>query len=158
MPKQSAGILLWRRRPDLQVLLAHPGGPLFARKDDGHWTIPKGELDPGEEPLAAAYREFTEETGIAPPDGEPLPLGQVTQKSGKVVTAWALEGELDVEALVPGTFEMTWQGRVQSFPEVDRVEWFDPAAAAGKLMPAQVPFLSRLQEALGEPAPGPGSA
>ncbi|MCU1673430.1 MAG: MutT-like protein [Frankiales bacterium] len=148
MPKRSAGILLWRRSPDLQVLLAHPGGPLFARKDAGHWTIPKGELDPGEEPLAAAYREFTEETGIAPPDGPALPLGEVTQKSGKVVTAWAVEGDLDVDAVEPGTFTMTWQGRLQEFPEVDRVQWFSPAEAVEKLMPAQVPFVARLEEEL----------
>jgi predicted NUDIX family NTP pyrophosphohydrolase len=148
VPKRSAGILLWRRSPDLEVLLAHPGGPLFARKHDGHWTIPKGELDAGEEPLAAAYREFTEETGIAPPEGAAVPLGEVTQKSGKVVTAWAVEGDLDVNAIVPGLFEMTWQGRVQSFPEVDRVAWFSPADAAVKLLPAQVPFLARLEEVL----------
>ncbi|MCA1712718.1 MAG: NUDIX domain-containing protein [Actinobacteria bacterium] len=148
MPKRSAGILLWRRSPGLQVLLAHPGGPLFTRKDDGHWTLPKGELDPGEEPLAAAYREFTEETGIAPPAAPAVPLGDITQKSGKVVTAWAVEGDLDVDAIDPGTFEMTWRGRVQSFPEIDRVQWFSPAEAAVKLMPAQVAFVRRLEEVL----------
>jgi predicted NUDIX family NTP pyrophosphohydrolase len=148
MPRRSAGILLWRREPELQVLIAHPGGPLFARKDDGHWTIPKGELDPGEEPLAAAYREFAEETGIAPPEGDPVPLGEITQKSGKLVVVWAVEGEVDLEAFAPGTFEMTWRGRMQAFPEVDRIEWFDLPAAAAKLMPAQVPFLSRLEEQL----------
>ena len=96
--KRSAGLLLWRRSPDgrLEVLLGHPGGPLFARKDEGVWSVPKGEYLPGEEPLAAAYREFTEELGVAPPDGEPVHLGEVVQRSGKVVTVWAQPGDLDV--------------------------------------------------------------
>ena len=145
MPKQSAGLLLWRRRPHLEVLLAHPGGPLYVRKDAGAWTLPKGEPDAGEELLAAAYREFEEELGVAPPDGDPLPLGNVRYKSGKVVTAWALEGDLDVTTMKPGLFEMTWRGRVQTFPEVDRAEWFAPAEGRVRLMPAQVPFLDRLE-------------
>ena len=145
VPKQSAGLLLWRRAPDLQVLLAHPGGPLYVRKDAGVWTLPKGEPESGEELLAAAHREFAEELGVAPPEGEPLPLGQVRYKSGKVVTAWALEGDLDVTTLKPGLFEMVWRGRVQSFPEVDRAEWFAPAEGRVRLLPAQVPFLDRLE-------------
>ena len=148
MPKRSAGVLLWRRSPDLQVLLAHPGGPLYVRKDAGAWTLPKGEPEPDEELLAAAYREFAEELGVAPPDGDPLPLGTVRYKSGKVVTAWALEGDLDVTTLKPGLFEMAWRGRVQMFPEVDRAEWFAPAEGRVKLLPAQVPFLDRLEDLL----------
>ena len=148
MPKQSAGLLLWRRAPELQVLLAHPGGPLYARKDEGVWTLPKGEPEPGEDLLTAALREFEEELGIAPPSGTPQLLGEVRYKSGKVVTAWALEGDLDVTAVVPGLFEMAWAGRVQRFPEVDRAEWFDLPAGRDKLLPAQRPFLDRLEDLL----------
>lgn len=148
MPKQSAGLLLWRHAPRLEVLLAHPGGPLYARKDEGVWTLPKGEPEPGEDLLTAALREFTEELGIEPPPGTPLLLGEVRYQSGKVVTAWALEGDLDVSAVVPGLFEMAWHGRVQSFPEVDRAEWFDLPTARGKLLPAQRPLLDRLEEVL----------
>lgn len=143
--------MLWRRTAVLlEVLLAHPGGPLHARKDV--WGIPKGLVDPGEELLAAAYREFGEELGVPVPPGDPLPLGEVVQKSGKVVTAWAVEGDLDVSRIEPGLFEMVWpprSGRVQSFPEMDRAEWFDLPSARVKLTPAQVPFLDRLVEALG---------
>jgi predicted NUDIX family NTP pyrophosphohydrolase len=148
VPKQSAGLLLWRRSPDLQVLLAHPGGPFYARKDAGVWTVPKGEPDPGEELLAAAYREFAEELGIAPPPGDPLPLGEVTQRSGKVVSVWAVVGDLDVTAMVPGTCEITVRGRALTIPEVDRAEWFGLDAARVKLMPAQHPFLDRLVTAV----------
>lgn len=147
MPKRSAGILLWRRRPDLEVLLAHPGGPLHARKDV--WSIPKGEVDRGEDLLAAAYREFTEELGLPVPAGEPLSLGEVVQRSGKVVSAWAIEGDLDVTAVEPGQFRMLWRGRMQSFPEMDRAEWFDLARAQDKMMPAQWPLVERLIELLG---------
>ena len=151
MPRRSAGILLWRRTAgSLEVLLAHPGGPLHARKDV--WGIPKGLVDAGEELLAAAYREFGEELGTPVPPGDPVPLGEVVQKSGKVVTAWAVEGDLDVSRIEPGLFEMVWpprSGRVQSFPEMDRAEWFDLPSARVKLTPAQVPFLDRLVEALG---------
>jgi predicted NUDIX family NTP pyrophosphohydrolase len=142
MPKRSAGLLLFRRRPDLEVLLAHPGGPLHAGKDV--WTVPKGEYDDTEEPLAAAYREYGEEIGVAPPDGDPLPLGEVTQKSGKRVVAWGLEGDLDTSEVTSNLFGMRWHGRWQEFPEVDRAEWFDLATARGKIMPAQEPFLDRL--------------
>ena len=145
MSKTSAGLLLWRRAPDLQVLLAHPGGPFYARRDEGVWTVPKGEPEPGEELLAAAYREFAEELGIAPPDGPTVALGTVTQKSGKVVSVWAVEGELDTSAVRPGTCEITVKGRVMTIPEVDRAEWFAPAVARVKILPAQQPFLDRLE-------------
>jgi predicted NUDIX family NTP pyrophosphohydrolase len=150
MPIRSAGLLLWRRRDDLEVLLAHPGGPLHAKRDV--WGIPKGLVEPGEDLRAAAYREFTEELGLPVPQGEPVPLGEITQKGGKVVTAWALEGDLDVSTLDPGLFEMVWpprSGQVQSFPEIDRAEWFDVDAARRKMLPAQQPLLDRLIELLG---------
>jgi predicted NUDIX family NTP pyrophosphohydrolase len=142
VPRRSAGLLLFRRTPDLQVLLAHPGGPLHARKDV--WTIPKGEYSGEEEPLTAAYREYAEEIGVAPPDGEPLPLGDIRQKGGKVVIAWALEGDLDVSTVKSNTFGMQWRGTWQEFPEIDRAGWFTVEQARAKLMPAQQPFLDRL--------------
>jgi predicted NUDIX family NTP pyrophosphohydrolase len=150
MPVRSAGLLLWRRRAGLEVLLAHPGGPLHAKRDV--WGIPKGLVEPGEELLDAAYREFTEELGLPVPPGEPVSLGEVVQKGGKVVTAWGLQGDLDVTALDPGLFEMVWpprSGRVQSFPEIDRAEWFDEVAARQKMLPAQQPLLDRLIDLLG---------
>jgi len=150
--RTSAGILLWRRRDGgLEVLLAHMGGPYWARKDHGHWTVPKGETEPGEEPEAVARREFAEETGHAVPDGPLIHLGEITQKSGKRVTAWAVEGELDPSTAVSNTFEMEWpprSGRVQRFPEIDRVEWFGPDEARRRLRAAQVPFLDRLEAAI----------
>ena len=145
MPKLSGGLLLWRRSPSLEVLLAHPGGPFYARKDDGVWTLPKGEPEPGEDLLTAARREFAEELGLPAPDGELLPLGEVRYSSGKVVTAWAIEGDLDPNTIQPGLFELTWAGRVQSFPEIDRVAWFAPGEGRVKLLPAQRPFLDRLE-------------
>ena len=144
MKKRSAGLLLFRRSPALEVLLAHPGGPFWAHKDAGAWSLPKGELHPGEEPLAAARREFAEELGAPPPAGEPVALGEVTQKSGKVVVAWALEGDFDPARLrsnlVPGT----------TFPEIDRVAWLSVDGARAKLNPAQAAFLDRLLAALGD--------
>src|SRR5689334_20214268 len=137
MPKQSGGLLLWRRSPDLEVLLAHPGGPFYARKDDGVWSLPKGEPEPGEDLLTAARREFAEELGLPAPTGEPVPLGEVRYRSGKVVTAWAVEGDLDPAAIAPGLFETTLRGRVVRFPEVDRVAWFAPSVGRVKLLPAQ---------------------
>jgi predicted NUDIX family NTP pyrophosphohydrolase len=113
------------------------------------WSLPKGEVEADEDLLAAAYREFEEELGLPAPAGEPLPLGQVRQKSGKIVIAWAVEGEIDVDAVVPGLFEMPWRGRVQSFPEVDRAGWFDLPAARLKLLAAQHPFLDRLSDGQG---------
>ncbi|MBS1869566.1 MAG: NUDIX domain-containing protein [Actinobacteria bacterium] len=154
MPKRSAGILLFRRSGGdrLEVLLVHPGGPFWARRDAGAWTIPKGEVDAGEAERACALRELEEETGAAFPDAlehELLPLGEVRQKSGKVVSAWALERDLDAGAIHSNTFELEWpprSGRMQTFPEVDRAGWFALAAARRKLLPAQAPFLDRLAE------------
>ena len=146
MPKRSAGILLYRRTPLLEVLLAHPGGPLHARKDV--WTLPKGEYDETEAPLEAALREYAEEIGHPAPSGEPLALGEITQKSGKRVVAFALEGDLDVATVASNTFSMVWAGRRQEFPEIDRAQWFDLTAARTKIMPAQAPFLDRLVEIL----------
>jgi predicted NUDIX family NTP pyrophosphohydrolase len=152
--RTSAGILLYRRSAGgLVVLLAHPGGPFFARKDIGHWTIPKGEVEPGEEPLAVARREFEEETGHAVPAGPPVDLGSIRQKGGKLVHAWAVEGDLDPAAAVSNTFELQWpprSGRIQAFPEVDRVEWFTAAEARTRIRPTQIPLLDRLEARLHE--------
>lgn len=151
--RYSAGILLFRRvAGPIEVLVAHMGGPFWAAKDAAAWSVPKGELDPGEEPLAAARREFAEELGLPVPDGDPIPLGEVRQRGGKVVTVWAVEGDLDPAAVVPGTFETEWpprSGRRQSFPEVDRVEWCDLDTARDRLVAGQRPFLDRLLERLG---------
>jgi predicted NUDIX family NTP pyrophosphohydrolase len=148
----SAGILLWRRHGErVEVLLAHQGGPFWVTKDHGHWTVPKGEIEPGEERVDVARREFAEETGHAVPDGPLVELGQVTQKSGKVVLAWAVEGDLDPATAFSNTYEVEWpprSGRMQTFPEIDRVEWFDLDEAARRLKAAQVPFLERLAAAL----------
>jgi predicted NUDIX family NTP pyrophosphohydrolase len=149
---RSAGILLFRRAgAAVEVLIVHPGGPLWARRDDGAWSIPKGEYEPGEEPLAAARREFEEETGGPAPDGEALALGEVQLKSGKRVIAWALEGDIDATAIRSNTFAMQWpprSGQIQEFPEVDRGDWFAPAGARVKLNPAQVEFVDRLLDML----------
>jgi predicted NUDIX family NTP pyrophosphohydrolase len=149
---QSAGILLHRRgEAGPEVLLVHPGGPYWARKDDGAWSIPKGELDGDEDPRACALREFAEELGAPPPDGTLADLGSVRQKSGKVVIAFAVAGDLDPATLVSNTFELEWpprSGRTQEFPEIDRAEWFDLDAARAKLNPAQVAFLDRLAKLL----------
>jgi predicted NUDIX family NTP pyrophosphohydrolase len=150
--RTSAGILLWRNREGaVEVLLAHNGGPYWARKDHGHWSIPKGEAEPGEDLAAVARREFAEETGHPVPDGPLIDLGQIRQKSGKLVLGWAVEGDLDPAAAVSNTYELEWpprSGRMQSFPEIDRVEWFGLAEARSRLNGAQVPFLDRLQAAL----------
>ena len=150
--RTSAGILLFRRRDgDLELLLAHPGGPFFTKRDAGYWTIPKGEVDPGEELLDVARREFLEETGHPSPGGAPIPLGSIVQKGGKTVHGWALEGELDPAAAESNTFEMTWppgSGRRQSFPEIDRVEWFSPAEARRRIKATQIPLIDRLEAAL----------
>lgn len=150
--KSSAGILLFRRSgTDVEVLLGHMGGPFWSRRDAGGWSVPKGELEPDEEPEAAARREFAEELGLPVPNGELLELGDVRQRNGKVVTAWALEGELDPNAVVPGTFEMQWpkgSGRMQQFPEIDQVAWLTIEAARDKIVQAQQAFLDRLVEML----------
>jgi predicted NUDIX family NTP pyrophosphohydrolase len=150
MPRRSAGILLHRRgAAGLEVLLVHPGGPLWAKKDAGAWSIPKGEHDDGEDAQACALREFAEETGSAPAPGELSDLGTVRQKSGKVVRAWALQGDLDPETVHSNTFTMEWpprSGRRQDFPEVDRAAWFSLAEARERINPAQAAFLDRLRE------------
>ena len=151
--RRSAGLLLWRRAGDgaLEVLLGHPGGPLFARRDAGVWSVPKGEYLPDEEPLVAAYREFTEELGVAPPDGDPVHLGEVVQRSGKVVTVWAQPGDLDVTDIASNLFTMVWpprSGHLQQFPELDRAAWLDLPTAHRLLAPAQRAFLDRLEEHL----------
>lgn len=150
--KRSAGILLFRRVDgDVQVLLGHMGGPLWARRDAGGWTIPKGEYEPDEEPLDAARREFAEELGLPAPASDLVELGSIKQAGGKVVTAWAGEGDVDPAEIVPGTFDLEWpkgSGQVQQFPELDRVAWFGMDEAAQKLVAAQREFLDRLAERL----------
>jgi len=152
--RTSVGILLWRKRGGrLEVLLGHPGGPYFAGKDADHWTVIKGEVGPGEDLLAVARREFAEETGHRPPEGPLLELGDICQKSGKIVLAWAVEGDLDPETAVSNTFEMEWpprSGRMREFPEIDRVAWFDLREAGGRIKAAQAPFLDRLERTVGE--------
>jgi predicted NUDIX family NTP pyrophosphohydrolase len=153
MPKMSAGLLVYRRSDvGIEVLLVHPGGPYWAKRDDGAWSLPKGEHEPGEDPLAAAVREFDEELGSEPPDpADAVSLGQLRQPSGKVVSAWALEGDLDVSEIRSNTFEMEWpprSGRTGEFPEVDRAGWFDLPAARRKLLRGQAGFLDRLEELL----------
>ncbi|MGW3939064.1 NUDIX domain-containing protein [Streptomyces phaeochromogenes] len=151
--KRSAGLLLFRRTDQgIQVLLGHMGGPFFARRDAGAWTVPKGEYEPDEAAWDAARREFQEELGLPPPDGAPIPLGEVTQTNRKVVTVWAIEADLDVTTMVPGTFTMEWprgSGRVQEFPELDRAEWLDLDRARAVLVKAQTTFLDRLAEQTG---------
>lgn len=150
--RTSAGILLWRRRDGrIKVLLGHPGSPYFAGKDEGDWTVLKGEVDPGEELEAVARREFAEETGHRIDDDVRLvELGDIRQKSGKVVFAWAVEGDLDPATAVSNTFEMEWpprSGRIKDFPEIDSVEWFGLRKARVKIKAAQAPFLDRLERA-----------
>jgi predicted NUDIX family NTP pyrophosphohydrolase len=151
MGKRSAGLLLYRRGDaGVAVLLVHPGGPFWAKKDLGAWSIPKGEYVEDEEPLAAAQREFAEETG-AQPRGDYVPLGEVKQPGGKHVTAWAVEGDFDPATLVSSSFEMEWpprSGRKRSFPEVDRAGWFSPDEARQKILSGQRPFIDRLEQLL----------
>src|SRR5579859_6940462 len=147
MSKKSAGLLLFRRTAaGLEVLLAHPGGPFWAKKDDGSWSIPKGELAEGEDPLAAAKREFEEEMGVSPA-GDFMPLESLKQPGGKVVYAWALHSDFDTSRLKSNTFSMEWpprSGRRQEFPEVDKAAWFGVEAARVKILKGQAPFLDRL--------------
>lgn len=150
MPKKSAGLLLFRRRERLEVLLVHPGGPLWAKKDEGAWSIPKGEIDPGEDPLAAARREFEEELGSSV-TGDFVALDPVRQASGKLVYAWAVEADFDPATFVSGTFSMEWpprSGRQQEFPEVDRAEWFTIDEAKRKINKAQVQLVNQLNDAV----------
>jgi predicted NUDIX family NTP pyrophosphohydrolase len=151
MPRTSAGLLLYRRTASgIEVFLVHPGGPFWAKKDAGAWSIPKGEYLPGEDPLAAARREFAEETGIVL-DGEAVDLGSVKQAGGKIVRAWAIEGDCDAGAIRSNTFALEWpprSGRQQEFPEVDRAAWFDLETAEEKILKGQLDFIRRLGEIL----------
>ena len=150
----SAGILMYRRTgPSLEFLLVHPGGPFWRTKDEGAWSIPKGEMDEEEDAAVAACREFLEETGIAV-TGPLEPLGDIRQRGGKRVTAFAVEGDLDVDAIKSNKFEIEWPpngGRMQSFPEIDRAAWFDLPAAHKKILEAQRPLLDRLVKLVSEP-------
>ena len=147
MPKRSAGILLYRRTPaGLEVFLVHPGGPFWAKKDEGAWGIPKGECQPGEDALAAARREFAEETGLRL-EGEAIALGSFRQSSVKTVEVWVVEGDADPVKLTSNTFAMEWpprSGRMQDFPEVDRAAWFTPLEAARKILKGQLAILEAL--------------
>lgn len=147
MPKRSAGLLLFRLTGgEVEVFLVHPGGPYWAKKDQGAWSIPKGEIDEGEDPLAAARREFEEETGVWP-EGEAIPLGTVRQPGGKLVTAFAVEGDLDADTIRSNTFTMEWpprSGRMRSFPEVDRAGWFGREEAERKILKGQRAILDAL--------------
>ena len=150
--KRSAGILLHRVRDGArQVLLVHPGGPFWAKKDVGAWSIPKGEYEDGEDARACAVREFAEEIGTAVPDGELVDLGEVRQRGGKVVSAWALVGDTDPAAIRSNTFTLEWpprSGTMREFPEVDRAGWFSLDEARERILPAQAPLLERLAERL----------
>lgn len=149
VPKRSAGLLLYRSAGlAVEVLLVHPGGPFWTKRDDGAWSLPKGEWGAGEDPLEVAIREFREELGVDPPaDPAPAPLGEVRQAGGKRVTAWAMRGDVDVSTVVSNTFTMEWpprSGRTREFPEVDRAGWFDLETARRKLVSGQAGFIDRL--------------
>jgi predicted NUDIX family NTP pyrophosphohydrolase len=149
----SVGILLFRRAgAGIEVLLGHPGGPFFERRDEGVWSVPKGLVEEGEDLLAVGEREFLEETGQPVPDGERVDLGSIVQKGGKTVHAWAVEGDLDPSTAKSNTFTMEWpprSGSFGTFPEIDRVAWFAPAEARRKINPGQIPLIDRLEAALG---------
>ena len=153
MTKRSAGILLFKERgAGLRLLLVHPGGPFWAKNDEGAWSIPKGEYDEGEVPLAVARREFDEELGSPAPAGGVIELGELVRPSRKQITAYAIEGDFDPSSLKSNRFEMEWppkSGTMQSFPEVDRAEWFTPDEARIKILPGQRPFIDRLLKRLG---------
>lgn len=156
VPKRSAGILLYRRGPaGPEVLLVHPGGPFWAKKDLGAWSIPKGEYEEGEDPRACALREFEEELGAPPPAGELAMLGTATQAGGKVVTAWSAEGDIDPANVRSNTFQLEWpprSGVMREFPEVDRAQWFALAEARRRINPAQSVFVDRLEGELEQAA------
>ena len=151
MPKQSSGILMYRSREGtIEVFLVHPGGPFWTKKDVGAWSIPKGEFTEGEDPFAAARREFQEETSFAA-SGKFEPLTPVKQSGGKVVQAWAVEGDCDASTIKSNTFSLEWpphSGRQQSFPEVDRAEWFPIEVAKNKILPAQIGLIEQLEDIL----------
>jgi predicted NUDIX family NTP pyrophosphohydrolase len=154
MPKRSAALLLYRRAEsgELEVLLGHMGGPFWARKDARAWSIPKGEYTDGEEPLAAARREFTEEMGSPPPAGEVIPLGECRQSTGKIITTYAIEGDFDLNGFASNTFEMEWpkgSGRIQEFPEIDRAAWMGLGLATEMLVKGQVPIIEALGQRVG---------
>jgi predicted NUDIX family NTP pyrophosphohydrolase len=157
MAKRSAGLLMHREASGrIEVFLVHPGGPFWARKDDGAWSIPKGEFEEGEDPLEAAKREFREETGVVV-TGEFQPLAPLKQRSGKIVYAWMIKGDVDPARLKSNTFSTEWprgSGRVQEFPEVDQGEWFDLALAKRKILQGQLPFLDQLEARLATAKPG----
>lgn len=164
MPKLSAGLLLYRVNAGVaEVLLGHPGGPFWARKDDGAWSVPKGEYAEGEDPWDVAQREFGEELGKAPPAGEPVRFDPVRQPGGKIVTVFALRGDLDLDGYVSNTFSIEWpkgSGRLREYPEIDRAAWFPVAQARTKLLKGQRPVLDRLMTMpdladCAEAAPGP---
>ncbi|MFG2719092.1 NUDIX domain-containing protein [Streptomyces sp. NPDC048416] len=156
--KRSAGLLLYRAAGDgIEVLVGHMGGPFFAGRDTGAWSIPKGEYGPEERPEAAARREFQEELGLPSPQGVLVPLGDIVQRGGKTVTAWAVEGDLDPAEAVPGTFTMEWprgSGTMREFPEMDRFAWLPPEAAAVLLVQGQQAFLDRLVQYVTGASPG----
>ncbi len=140
----SAGIMPFRRRREVEVLIAHPGGPIWANRHEGSWSIVKGLVEPGEDPFAAACREFEEETGWGAPPGTPIELGEVRQRSGKRVVAWAIEADYDPATLAGDTVTMLWRGRLLTFPEIDAVRWAEPDVARALLNPAQTAFVDRL--------------
>ncbi len=147
--KVSAGLLLFRRTSGLEVLVAHLGGPFWSHKDQGAWSVIKGETNPGEEPLAAAIREYQEETGHPPPVGGYLDLGEAPPRSGKKTVVWAVEADFDPATLNPGTFTMRWPGGdLKTYPEIDRVAWFAPVIARQKMLGGQEVFLDRLEALL----------
>jgi predicted NUDIX family NTP pyrophosphohydrolase len=152
MPPRSAGLLPFRKkRQGLEVLLVHPGGPFWTKRDDGAWTIAKGGIEPGEEPLAAAIREFREETGFNAESAKFLPLGEIRQAGGKIVRAWAFKADLDAGAIRSELFSMEWpprSGKMRDFPEVDRAGWFTLEQAREKILKGQVVFLDRLRDQL----------
>lgn len=162
MAQQSAGILLYRHGSDgYEVLIVHPGGPFWAKKDRGSWSIPKGEYADGEEPLAAARREFSEEVGMQPPDGDYRELGRAKQPGGKVVCAFALEADFDLERFSSNMFEMEWpprSGQKQAFPECDKAAWVPLPAATQKLVQGQLPLLEALAAQLGVDLVNPRAA
>ena len=158
MPRHSAGLLLYRTAtPVVEVFIVHPGGPFWKNKDDGAWSIPKGEHEVEDEPIAAAFREFQEEVGTPPPVSadDLIELGAIKQRSGKLLAVWAAPGDVDADDIKSNTFELEWppkSGRTQEFPEVDRAGWFTLAGARQKLLPGHVEFLDRLADYLKAPA------